>query len=268
MGILLLLFMHFKNPWGSYVWAKLYRQLRYANNSRWDRFYACQALPNRPPAKYTLSGFTWAFKGQSKPVEVREPYGVPPGFLKCFTDAASDSFLDVEPNAVPITMLVEINPDAMHRGKRETFQANTTEHHSLVVRYKYTDCMTFLESPESVYLDCFIKGFVVEVQFWRELLPYLCKGAISTGSNLTIVGCSADQINFGCELYSKLGPAGARYNSGQNGTIHSACSNVRKFLIETDFHLMGMLDGSSRPYPSWDEVNIVYIPINTGGNHW
>ncbi|GJT86332.1 hypothetical protein Tco_1068049 [Tanacetum coccineum] len=36
---------------------------RYANNSRWDRFYACQALPNRPPAKYTLSGFTWAFKG-------------------------------------------------------------------------------------------------------------------------------------------------------------------------------------------------------------
>ncbi|GKD11481.1 phospholipase-like protein, partial [Tanacetum coccineum] len=50
-------------PWGSYVWAKLYRQLRYANSSRWDRFYACQALPNRPPAKYTLSGFTWAFKG-------------------------------------------------------------------------------------------------------------------------------------------------------------------------------------------------------------
>ncbi|GJR22451.1 phospholipase-like protein [Tanacetum coccineum] len=49
-------------PWGSYVWAKLYRQLRYANSSRWDRFYACQALPNRPPAKYTLSGFTWAFK--------------------------------------------------------------------------------------------------------------------------------------------------------------------------------------------------------------
>ncbi|GJV21565.1 phospholipase-like protein [Tanacetum coccineum] len=29
-----------------------------------------------------------------------------------------------------------------------------------------------------------------------------------------------------------------------------------------------MLDGSSRPYPSWDEVDIVYMPINTGGNHW
>ncbi|GJV66791.1 phospholipase-like protein [Tanacetum coccineum] len=29
-----------------------------------------------------------------------------------------------------------------------------------------------------------------------------------------------------------------------------------------------MLDGSSRPYPSWDEVDIVYMPINTGVNHW
>ncbi|GJS51937.1 phospholipase-like protein [Tanacetum coccineum] len=46
--------------WRSYFWAKknVPRELRYANRSRWDRFYACQALPNRPPAKYTLSGFT------------------------------------------------------------------------------------------------------------------------------------------------------------------------------------------------------------------
>ncbi|GJX88716.1 hypothetical protein Tco_0340730 [Tanacetum coccineum] len=38
------------------------------------KFYACQALPNRPLAKYTLSGFTWVFKGQSKTVEVSEHY--------------------------------------------------------------------------------------------------------------------------------------------------------------------------------------------------
>ncbi|GJZ79988.1 phospholipase-like protein [Tanacetum coccineum] len=41
-----------------------------------------------------------------------------------------------------------------------------------------------------------------------------------------------------------------------------------KFMIEADFHLMGMLDGSSRPYPSWDEVDTVYMPINSEGNHW
>ncbi|GJW55484.1 phospholipase-like protein [Tanacetum coccineum] len=472
-------------PWGSYVWAKLYRQLRYANSSRWDRFYACQALPNRPPAKYTLSGFTWAFKtwiletykvpaleyythqqryprvvawsnlkrfkrenlkkffdgvrpnrklradefeakaewwvcsrnffdgriheappipppkkneaqdrllnevynfykGQSKPVEVREHYGLTDfsgfqnsqGFQqavpKMFTTQASDSFYDVGqttpiysatfeqpmpsryPTSYPGTPHIAtpmaqqgfapwsstsyqagpshvggVNPDAMHRGKREIFPSkyqlspftclpettvapkkrannirNTTRNaivspfnlgkagidlnsqveelmylgsratddyislhnvdHTKVVRYKYVDCMRFLESPESVYLDCFIKGFVVEVRFWRELLPYLCKGAISTGSNLDHIGwLSDDQINCWMELMIRARPAGARYTVAKTGTS-SMLETSGKFLIETDFHLMGMLDGSSRPYPSWDEVDIVYIPINIG----
>ncbi|GKG27363.1 phospholipase-like protein, partial [Tanacetum coccineum] len=28
------------------------------------------------------------------------------------------------------------------------------------------------------------------------------------------------------------------------------------------------MDGSTRPYPSWDDVDWVYMPINAGGNHW
>ncbi|GKC15489.1 phospholipase-like protein [Tanacetum coccineum] len=51
-----------KYPWGSYIWPKLYRQLKDANPKRWDRFYASLRGPIRRPAKYTLSGFTWAFK--------------------------------------------------------------------------------------------------------------------------------------------------------------------------------------------------------------
>ncbi|GJU19785.1 phospholipase-like protein [Tanacetum coccineum] len=51
-----------KYPWGSYIWPKLYRQLKDANPKRWDRFYASLRDPIRRPAKYTLSGFTWAFK--------------------------------------------------------------------------------------------------------------------------------------------------------------------------------------------------------------
>ncbi|GJW54754.1 phospholipase-like protein [Tanacetum coccineum] len=92
---------------------------------------------------------------------------------------------------------------------------------------KYVNCMSFLGSPEPVFLDCGIKGFVLEEQFWRDLVPYVCKGGTSA---------MLDKSN--------------------------------KFVIETDFHLMGMLDGSSRPYPSWDDVDIVYMPINSGGNHW
>ncbi|GJV08504.1 phospholipase-like protein [Tanacetum coccineum] len=405
-------------PWGSYVWAKLYRQLRYANRSRWDRFYACQALPNRPPAKrgywrhikywplniihinsvileqllghikrfkrenlmkffdgalpnrklrpddFEAKAEWWIcsrdffdgrireappipprvnltsqfdvpkyidqrfheqeqiikelheknaaqdrllnevynfYKGQSKPVEVHEHYGLT-DFSGFQNSQASDSFYDVGqttpiysatfeqpmssqyPTSYPDTPHIAtpmaqqgfapwsstsyqvgpshvggINPDAMHRGKREIFPSkyqltpftclpdttvapkkqannirNTTRNaivspfnlgkagidlnsqveelmylgsratddyislhnmdHTKVVRYKYVDCMRFLESPESVYLDCFIKGFVVEVRFWRELVPYLCKGAISTGSNLDHIGWLSDDV--------------------------------------------------------------------------
>ncbi|GKA32744.1 hypothetical protein Tco_0719111 [Tanacetum coccineum] len=51
-----------KYPCGSYIWPKLYVQLKDANVKRWYRFYASQRDPRRRPAKYTLSGFTWAFK--------------------------------------------------------------------------------------------------------------------------------------------------------------------------------------------------------------
>ncbi|GJU39632.1 transposase, MuDR, MULE transposase domain protein [Tanacetum coccineum] len=51
-----------KYPWGSYIWPKLYRQLKDANPKRWERFYASLRGRIRRPAKYTLSGFTWAFK--------------------------------------------------------------------------------------------------------------------------------------------------------------------------------------------------------------
>ncbi|GKB39489.1 phospholipase-like protein [Tanacetum coccineum] len=39
------------------------RLLKDANVKRWKRFYASRRDPLRRPAKYTFSGFTWAFKG-------------------------------------------------------------------------------------------------------------------------------------------------------------------------------------------------------------
>ncbi|GKB26007.1 phospholipase-like protein [Tanacetum coccineum] len=51
-----------KYPWDSYIWPKLYGQLKDANIKRWDRFYASLHDPRHRAAKYTLSGFTWALK--------------------------------------------------------------------------------------------------------------------------------------------------------------------------------------------------------------
>ncbi|GJS83937.1 phospholipase-like protein [Tanacetum coccineum] len=40
------------------------------------------------------------------------------------------------------------------------------------------------------------------------------------------------------------------------------------FLLQMDRHLRGTLDGSTCPYPSWDDVYWVYMPIHAGGDHW
>nr|GEW65528.1 hypothetical protein [Tanacetum cinerariifolium] len=111
--------------------------------------------------------------------------------------------------------------DLLYMGSRDT-DVYISLHNvdpNKVVRNKYVDCMSFLESPKPVVLDCGIKGFVVEEQFW---------------------------------------PPGARYTVAKTWTS-AMLDKLNKFAIETDFHLMGMLDGSSRPYPSWDDVDIVSI---------
>nr|GEX84212.1 hypothetical protein [Tanacetum cinerariifolium] len=62
-------------------------------------------------------------------------------------------------------------------------------------------------------------------------------------------------------------PPSARYTVAKTETL-AMLDKSNKYVIETDFHLMRMLDGSSRLYPSWDDVDIVYMPINCGRNHW
>nr|GEV29553.1 hypothetical protein [Tanacetum cinerariifolium] len=98
-------------PWGSLVWAQLYDQLENANEVRAEKLYAAQNGLIPCPAKYTLSDFTWAFMGQTKPkpVEVREHYGLSDFDFsvlqnteglrqdgpKTFTKQTSNSFFDM-----------------------------------------------------------------------------------------------------------------------------------------------------------------------------
>nr|GEZ44156.1 transposase, MuDR, MULE transposase domain protein [Tanacetum cinerariifolium] len=41
-----------------------------------------------------------------------------------------------------------------------------------------------------------------------------------------------------------------------------------QFIIPRDPHVIGTLDGSTRPYPSWNDVDWVFLPIHVAGNHW
>ncbi|GKE06554.1 phospholipase-like protein [Tanacetum coccineum] len=134
-----------------------------------------------------------------------------------------------------------------------------------VTRENYIDYLTFINSPEPVYLDCHIRGFTVEEQFWRELVPLLCRSPNYKEHYPNQSGwLSDDQMNSWMELLIRTRPPGARHTMAKSRTA-SMHPGSKMFVIETDEHIKGMLDGSSRPYPSWDEV---YMPINSGGDHW
>ncbi|GJX77892.1 hypothetical protein Tco_0324703 [Tanacetum coccineum] len=44
-----------------------------------------------------------------------------------------------------------------------------------VRRLHYEDIMQFLNNPYQIYLDCYMKGYIVPVSFWQELAPLLCR---------------------------------------------------------------------------------------------
>nr|GEW20350.1 hypothetical protein [Tanacetum cinerariifolium] len=65
-----------------------------------------------------------------------------------------------------------------------------------------------------------------------------------------------EHINCWMELMIRARPPSVRYTVAKTGTS-AMLDKSNKFVIETDVHLMGMLDGSSCPYPSWDDVDII-----------
>ncbi|GKB01216.1 hypothetical protein Tco_0829260 [Tanacetum coccineum] len=79
------------------------------------------------------------------------------------------------------------------------------------------------------------------------------------------VGCPGT-MNAWIELLIRDRPQNADWTMSKSGT---ACAHPENkwFMIQTDQHIIGTLNGSTRPYPSWKDVNWVYMPINAGGNH-
>ncbi|GKC52943.1 phospholipase-like protein [Tanacetum coccineum] len=133
-----------------------------------------------------------------------------------------------------------------------------------VRREKYEECMNFLSNPYPVYLDCHTKGNRAMESFWRELVPDDDHNLCNDG---TIGWLSDDQMNAWMEIVIRNRPHGARFTVAKAGTA-SKHPRSQQFIIVTDEHMKGTLDGTTRPYPSWDDVDWVYMSINTGGNHW
>ncbi|GJR91775.1 phospholipase-like protein [Tanacetum coccineum] len=45
---------------------------------------------------------------------------------------------------------------------------------SKVRRGNYVNLLAFLNDPHQVYLDCYMKGYIVPVSFWQQLVPHFC----------------------------------------------------------------------------------------------
>nr|GEZ34328.1 hypothetical protein [Tanacetum cinerariifolium] len=59
----------------------------------------------------------------------------------------------------------------------------------------------------------------------------------------------------------------ANLTLAKSGTVCLHQENNR-FMILTDPHNIETLDGSVRPFRSWNDVTLVYMPINAEGVHW
>ncbi|GJX44446.1 phospholipase-like protein [Tanacetum coccineum] len=118
--------------------------------------------------------------------------------------------------------------------------------------------------------DVLITGVHHTEIFWRQLEPHLVCQEVTRQqrrqSPTMKDGLSVYQMNAWIEILIRSRPQDVDWTVSKSGT---ACVHPKnnQFIIQTDPHIIGTLDGSTRPYPSWKNVNWVYMPINVGGNH-
>nr|GEW38922.1 hypothetical protein [Tanacetum cinerariifolium] len=96
----------------------------------------------------------------------------------------------------------------------------------------------FLFNPYPVYLDCHTKGDRAMESFWRELVPDLYMAGYYNF-------CNDGTVNW---LSDDKQAHGARFTMAKAGTA-SKYPGSQQFVIVTDEHIKGTLDGTTRPYP-------------------
>ncbi|GJY16073.1 hypothetical protein Tco_0386495 [Tanacetum coccineum] len=126
-----------------------------------------------------------------------------------------------------------------------------------VRRGDYETIMNFLNYPYPIYLDCYMRGYIVPVSFWQELVPHLCRPnmqSLSYGNPNGWLG--GEHMNSWMEFLIRSRPLNANWTVAYTSTISVHPEN-NQFIIMNDPHVIGTLDGSTRPYPSWNDVDWV-----------
>ncbi|PWA92927.1 phospholipase-like protein [Artemisia annua] len=137
-----------------------------------------------------------------------------------------------------------------------------------VRRYPYVSFEQFLIDPSQIYLDCHPVGWTAETTFFQQLVPDLYKSGTDPGVQ-NIGWLSDDQINCWMELLIRKRANNDIWTVSKTWT--ASCYSTDKgieHMLSVNPSVRGMLDGSTRPYPSWDVVRYVAMPMNPFGDHW
>nr|GEY57598.1 hypothetical protein [Tanacetum cinerariifolium] len=121
-----------------------------------------------------------------------------------------------------------------------------------VKREHYVTLQEFLNDHKQIYLDCYMKGDLVPVTFWKKLVPHLCMPGID--SRTPMGWLAREHMNAWMELLIRYRSNNDPWTVTYTNTISVHPKNQR-FLIEMDQDNIETLDGSTRPYPAWSVVN-------------
>ncbi|GJZ34085.1 phospholipase-like protein [Tanacetum coccineum] len=130
-----------------------------------------------------------------------------------------------------------------------------------VTRDAYVTMTEFILDPYDIYLDCYMKGYKVPSFFWPQLVPHLC--TYRREQSWPEGWLSSDHMNSWIQILIRERTENANWTLAKSGTVCLHQEN-NCFMILTDPHNIGTLDGSVRPFPSWNDVTWVYMPINAG----
>ncbi|GKA22322.1 phospholipase-like protein [Tanacetum coccineum] len=91
---------------------------------------------------------------------------------------------------------------------------------SKVRRGNYVNLPAFLNDPHQIYLDCYMKGYIVPVSFWQQLVPHFCMPDMHRLPHGTPIGwLSGEHMNSWMELCIRRRNADANWTVAYTSTI-------------------------------------------------
>ncbi|GJT32506.1 hypothetical protein Tco_0922925 [Tanacetum coccineum] len=106
------------------------------------------------------------------------------------------------------------------------FEDDNVEENIVVRRGNYINLLAFLNDPHQVYLDCYMKGYIVPVSFWHQLVPQICMPDMHRLPHDTPIGwLSGEHMNSWMELLIRRRAADAKWTVAYTSTINRGCIN-------------------------------------------